>query len=54
MLPNNLKDNEITFAKCHTTSNIHKNKDITISKNLTNKNNGISINLLSLPLSYGI
>jgi len=32
---NNLKESDIIFAKCHTTSSTHKNMEIAISNTLT-------------------
>ena len=40
---NNLNESEITFARCHTISRIHKNNEITISQVLTKRNKGQSI-----------
>ena len=51
---NNLNDNEIIFAKCHTISKIHKNIEIKISKIFTNINNGQSIIFGKFHLSKGI
>jgi len=51
ILPKRRNESDITLAKCHTISSTPKNKEITISKNLTSKNNGTSTNLLLFPLS---
>jgi hypothetical protein len=54
MFQNNLNDNDITLAACHTNSRTHKNSDIAISKNLTITNTIQSKATGNFHLSNGI